>query len=49
MGRFLEPAEVASVVGFLASDESRGMTGSVVTVDAGLTASYDYRTATVGG
>jgi len=49
MGRFLNPAEVAAVVSFLASDDSIGMTGSVVTVDAGLTASYDYRTEAVGG
>ncbi len=37
-GRQGEPAEVADVVVFLASDESRYMTGSVVVVDGGLTA-----------
>jgi dihydroanticapsin dehydrogenase len=38
MGRQGRPEEVADVVVFLASDESRLMTGSVVIVDAGLTA-----------
>ncbi len=35
MGRLGEPAEVASVVAFLASDAASLMTGSVVTVDGG--------------
>jgi dihydroanticapsin dehydrogenase len=38
MGRQGRPEEVADVVTFLVSDEARLMTGSVVTVDAGLTA-----------
>lgn len=32
-----EPAEVASLVAFVASDEGRYMTGSIVTIDGGLT------------
>ncbi|HEX6868375.1 MAG TPA: SDR family oxidoreductase [Candidatus Limnocylindrales bacterium] len=38
MGRQGSPDEVADVVAFLASDDSRLMTGAVVTVDGGLTA-----------
>lgn len=38
MGRQGTPEEVADVVAFLASDDSRLMTGSAVVVDAGLTA-----------
>ena len=38
MGRLGDPAEVAEVVAFLASDEASYMTGSVVVVDAGYTA-----------
>lgn len=38
LGRQGTPEEVADVVAFLASDDSRLMTGSVVTVDGGLTA-----------
>jgi len=38
LGRQGRPEEVADVVVFLASDESRLMTGSVVVVDGGLTA-----------
>jgi SDR family mycofactocin-dependent oxidoreductase len=37
--RLLEPVEVARVVGWLCSPESGGMTGSVLPVDAGMTAS----------
>ena len=36
MGRLLEPAEVATVLAFLASPASSGMTGAVVPVDGGL-------------
>ena len=35
MGRFGQPGEIASVVAFLASDDARYMTGSVVVVDGG--------------
>ena len=35
MGRFGKPEEVASVVSFLASEDARFMTGSVVVVDGG--------------
>ena len=38
MGRLAEPAEVARVVLFLASDAASYMTGATVTVDAGYTA-----------
>ncbi len=38
MGRLAEPAEIAQVVLFLASDKASYMTGSLVTVDAGYTA-----------
>jgi len=38
MGRQGTPDEVADVVAFLASDDARLMTGSIVTVDGGLTA-----------
>jgi len=38
MGRLADPAEIARVVVFLASDGASYMTGSMVTVDAGYTA-----------
>lgn len=43
LGRILSADEIASTVWFLASDESSGITGAVVTVDAGLSASFDFR------
>lgn len=38
MGRLADPAEIARVVLFLASDAASYMTGSMITVDAGFTA-----------
>lgn len=38
MGRLADPAEIARVVAFLASDAASYMTGSMVTVDAGYSA-----------
>jgi NAD(P)-dependent dehydrogenase (short-subunit alcohol dehydrogenase family) len=43
LGRVLEADEVARVIYFLASEEASGMTGAVVAVDGGLTASFDFR------
>jgi NAD(P)-dependent dehydrogenase (short-subunit alcohol dehydrogenase family) len=47
--RILSAEEVANVVWFLSGDQSSGMTGAVLTVDAGLTASYDFRDPTRQG
>lgn len=47
LGRLLEPDEVAATVEFAALDAA-GMTGSVLTVDAGLSASFDFRTGAEG-
>ena len=47
LGRLLDPDEVAATVEFAALD-ARGMTGSVLTVDAGLSASFDFRTGAEG-
>ena len=38
IGRLADPAEIAKVVVFLASDAASYMTGSIITVDAGYTA-----------
>ena len=46
--RFLDPTEVAGVVSFLLGPDASGMTGSAVVVDAGLTASYDFRSGEEG-
>jgi NAD(P)-dependent dehydrogenase (short-subunit alcohol dehydrogenase family) len=42
LGRLLEPMEVANAISFLCSDAASGITGSVVTVDAGLSAGFEY-------
>lgn len=47
LGRLLEPDEVAATVEFAALDAT-GMTGSMLTVDAGLSASFDFRTGAEG-
>lgn len=41
VGRQADPAEIGSVAAFLASDEASFMTGSIVTVDGGCTATYN--------
>jgi NAD(P)-dependent dehydrogenase (short-subunit alcohol dehydrogenase family) len=38
IGHIAEPEDIAEVVGFLASDAARSMTGSMLTADGGLTA-----------
>lgn len=46
-GRLLQPDEFAATVEFAALDAT-GMTGSTLTVDAGLSASFDFRTGAEG-
>ena len=41
-GRLLQPEDVASVIDFLASPVSLGMTGAALPVDGGLTAGFDF-------
>ena len=36
LGRIGQPDDIADVVGFLASDAARYLTGQVITVDGGL-------------
>ena len=43
LGRILRADEVASVAWFLSGEESSGMTGAVLPVDAGLSVSFDFR------
>jgi NAD(P)-dependent dehydrogenase (short-subunit alcohol dehydrogenase family) len=38
MNRFIQPMEIARVIGFLLSDLSSAMTGSVLVADGGLSA-----------
>jgi NAD(P)-dependent dehydrogenase (short-subunit alcohol dehydrogenase family) len=40
MGRLAQPAEIANVVAFLASDEASFVTGSAFPIDGGLTSAY---------
>ncbi len=40
MGRLGQPAEIANLVAFLASDEASFITGSAYTIDGGVTAAY---------
>lgn len=44
-GRILRPEEIASVLGFLLSDGASGMSGAAITVDGGLTATYEFDSA----
>ena len=44
IGRILTASEVASAIDYLAFDESSGITGTVLVVDAGLTSCFEYRT-----
>lgn len=48
LGRLLDPDEVATLIAFLLSAAAKGITGSTFTVDAGLTASFDFRTGQEG-
>jgi NAD(P)-dependent dehydrogenase (short-subunit alcohol dehydrogenase family) len=42
LGRLLEPEEVAGAVVFLCSDAASGITGTAITVDAGLSAGFEF-------
>lgn len=48
LGRLLEADEIAAVVVFLASEDASSITGTFVTADAGLSASFDFRTGEEG-
>lgn len=41
-GEILRPEEIAAVVRFLLTDAASGMSGAAVTVDGGLTTTYDF-------
>lgn len=47
LGRLLTPDDIASTVEHVALDAT-GMTGALITVDAGLSASFDFRTGAAG-
>jgi NAD(P)-dependent dehydrogenase (short-subunit alcohol dehydrogenase family) len=49
LGRFAEPEDIAAVVRFLASEESRYVTGSLVVADGGLTVGMTLGTDEIGG
>ncbi|MFT5088566.1 MAG: NAD(P)-dependent dehydrogenase (short-subunit alcohol dehydrogenase family) [Candidatus Latescibacterota bacterium] len=49
LGRLLAPEDVAQTVAFLLSDEAAGITGAMVPVDAGLSTSFEYRSAEAWG
>jgi NAD(P)-dependent dehydrogenase (short-subunit alcohol dehydrogenase family) len=49
LGRFGEPEDIASVVRFLASEESAYVTGTLVVADGGLTAGMTLGTHEIGG
>lgn len=46
-GRILTPVDVAAVVEFLLDSRSLGMNGSTVTVDGGLTSTFDFQSSAV--
>ncbi len=46
-GRILVPADVAAVVEFLLDERAAGMTGATVTVDGGLTSTFDFQSTAV--
>jgi len=48
LGRLLQADEIASVVAFLASNDASAITGTYLTADAGLSASFDFRTGEEG-
>lgn len=47
VGRIRSAEEVAEVIAFLLDERSAGMTGTTVTVDGGLTASFDFQASAV--
>jgi NAD(P)-dependent dehydrogenase (short-subunit alcohol dehydrogenase family) len=47
-GRILDPDDVAQVIEFLLAPASIGINGAAVTVDGGLTATFDFQSSAVG-
>jgi NAD(P)-dependent dehydrogenase (short-subunit alcohol dehydrogenase family) len=45
IGRILRPEEVAEAICFLVSDSASAMSGAALTVDGGLTVTYDFDSA----